>query len=105
MEGLERGDLVLATEVVRSYVALIRSVWRIAHDMAHADRTSEAGQRGLMNRVEELEEAGGANVEAIRAWRSHLGPEPWNQRVHDAIAGTRDTVERIARHVRDRYLY
>ena len=105
VEGLKRGDLALATEVVRSYVALIRSVWRIAHEMAHADRTSEAGQRRLMKGVEELEEAGGANVEAIRAWRSHLGPEPWNQRVHDAIAGTRDTVERIAGHVRDRYIY
>lgn len=105
VEGLERRDLALATEVVGSYVALIRAVWRIAHEMAHADRTSEAGQRGLVNRVEDLEEAGKANVEAIRAWRSHLGPEPWNQRVHDAIAGTRDTVERIARHVRDRYIY
>ena len=105
VEGLERGDLALATEVVRSYVALIRSVWRIAHEMAHADRTSEAGQRGLMKGVEELEEAGEANVEAIRAWRSHLGPEPWNQRVHDAMAGTRDTVRRIAGHVRDRYIY
>lgn len=105
VEGLERGDLALAAEVVGSYVALTWAVWRIAHEMAHADRTSEAGQRGLMNRVEDLEEAGKANVEAIRAWRSYLGPEPWNQRVHDAIAGTRDTVERIARHVRDRYIY
>ncbi len=105
VEAVERGDLALATEVVGSYVALIGAVWRTAHEMAHADRTSEAGQRGLMKGVEELEEAGKANVEAIRAWRSHLGPEPWNQRVHDAVAGTRDTVERIARHVRDRYIY
>lgn len=105
VEGLERGDLALATEVVGSYVALIRAVWRIAHEMAHADPTSEAGQRGLIKGVEDLEEAGKANIEAIRAWRSHLGPEPWNQRAHDAMAGTRDTVERIAGHVRDRYIY
>ena len=87
VEGLEREDLALAAEVAGSYVALLGAVWRIAHEMAHADRTSEAGQRGLVDCVEELEEAGNANVEAIRAWRSHLGPEPWNQRVHDAIAG------------------
>ncbi|SVD68606.1 uncharacterized protein METZ01_LOCUS421460, partial [marine metagenome] len=52
--------------------------------------------------VANLDAAGQANVDAIRAWRACLGPEPWHQRVYDAIAATRDTVDRIGRHIRRR---
>ncbi len=55
--------------------------------------------------LRQLSDAGAANADAIRAWRSDLGPEPWHHRVHDAIAATQQTVHRIDAHIRKRCLF
>ena len=55
--------------------------------------------------VTELEAAGAANVAMIEKWRGGLGPEPWHNRVHDAIAGTNNTVAEIARFIRECHIY
>ncbi len=89
VESLERPELPLATTVVCSYVELAKVIWSVSHSRARSD-------------VASLDAAGQANVDAIRAWRTCLGPEPWHQRVYDAIAATRDTVDRIGRHIRKR---
>jgi hypothetical protein len=105
VDGIERRDLALATRVVGSYVRLLQAVWHLSRANAYADAESAAGQQQLAAMMDSLETAGDDNVGAIRAWRAELGPEPWGYRVHDAIDATGDTVQRIARHVRDRRLY
>jgi len=52
-----------------------------------------------------LIQAGKENVSAITAWRSALGPEPWHQRVHDAIKGTERTVGDISQIIQGKYIY
>ncbi|HJP32951.1 MAG: glycoside hydrolase family 20 zincin-like fold domain-containing protein [Candidatus Latescibacteria bacterium] len=82
VETLERPELSLATGVVASYVAMAEAIWHVCHRGTRAD-------------LSRLEAAGAESVQAIRAWRSCLGPEPWHHRVHDAIAATEATVQRI----------
>ena len=103
--SLARRDLCLAAAVVGSYVGLTGAVWRVAHRYAHADLAELDEQTRLEADLIELESAGAANVSAIRAWRTELGPEPWHHRVYDAIAATEATVERICSHIRNRELY
>ena len=62
-------------------------------------------QQVLGEHVTALKASGARNVEATGAWRLHLGPEPWHQRVYDAIAETERTVHEIARFVEERYAY
>ena len=105
VEPLERPELPLATGVVRSYVELAQAIWTISHRCAHADLTQLEDQQALGADLARLEAAGETNMAAIGAWRTSLGAEPWHHRVHDAIAATRDTVQRIGSHVRDQILY
>jgi hypothetical protein len=105
VEPLERPELPLATSVVRSYVELAQTIWTISHRCAHADLTQLEDQQQLGADLARLEAAGETNTAAIGAWRMSLGAEPWQHRVHDAIAATRDTVQRIGSHIRDHILY
>ncbi|MEE2659213.1 MAG: glycoside hydrolase family 20 zincin-like fold domain-containing protein [Candidatus Latescibacterota bacterium] len=97
-------DAVRASKVVASYLAQWEALWHVAHDFAHGNLDHIEDQDRLSARVDDLERAGVANVEALTAWRRGLGPEPWNDRVHDAISGTQSTVQRISQHIRNRYL-
>lgn len=105
VESLDPPVLALATAVVRSYVEALRCLWHVSHLHAHADLTDVDVQAELRERVDALVQAGQQNMDAIAAWRSHLGPEPWQHRVHDAIAAMGDTVQRIRSHIHDRILY
>ena len=53
----------------------------------------------------ELEAAGGENGEALKVWRSGLGPEPWHYRVHDALEAVAMTVGEVKQFVSERYFY
>ena len=92
VESLERPELPLATTVVCSYVELAKVIWSVSHSRARSD-------------VANLDAAGQANVDAIRAWRTYLGPEPWHYRVHDALESTERTVREIGRFVEERYIF
>jgi hypothetical protein len=105
VEGLERPELLLATDVISSYVRLSRAIWHVSHLFAHADLRQLETQQQLAEELQRLDVAGIGNVEAIRSWRTSLGAEPWHHRVHDAIAATQDTVRRIDGHIRDNYLH
>ena len=105
VEGLERPELLLATDVISSYVKLSRAIWHVSHLFAHADLRQLETQQQLAEELQRLDVAGIGNVEAIRSWRTSLGAEPWHHRVHDAIAATQDTVRRIDGHIRDNYLH
>lgn len=93
------------TEIARTYVMLAHQIYLIAEKIATDDLRTLESQAILRKNVNMLREAGKANVEAIRKWRTALGPEPWHYRVHDAIKGTEDTVENIAVTVSSKYLY
>ncbi|HJN26817.1 MAG TPA: hypothetical protein QF604_02760 [Candidatus Latescibacteria bacterium] len=95
--------LILATDVISSYVRLAAAIWHVAHDHAHGDVDTVAVQKRLARQVDELVKAGAANVESIRTWRAQLGDEPWGHRVHDAIGATETTVPRIVDHIRQQH--
>ena len=101
----EYEDLAWETEVVDSYVGLAQGIYEIAELIATVvDLTPASTQAELHKAVDALELAGAKNLAAIRAWRRGLGPEPWHYRVQDALKGTAQTVEEIARIVRERHL-
>ena len=93
------------TAVVRSYVNLAKHIYEVAELVATDDLSTLESQDLLREHLSGLEKAGKENVEAIKAWRSALGPEPWNIRVHDAIKGTETTVKDIAQHITGKYFY
>ena len=103
--GFESPDCVNETRVVMTYVELARGVYRVAEKVSTRDLADPDVQMELQAALEALEAAGASNVAAIRHWRGTLGPEPWHNRVHDAIRGTESTVREIARFLRERYLH
>ena len=105
VQDLREPEFALATRVVRSYVALSQAIWNVSHHFAHLDLTDPETHAQLRADLQQLQQAGTSNVDAIVAWRTKLGPEPWHHRVHDATQATRDTVRRIDSHIRDRCLY
>ena len=101
----ERPDHVNETRVVMTYVELARCIYHVAEQVATRELADPNVQSQLDAALESLERAGGANVAAIRKWRAALGPEPWHNRVHDAIRGTETTVGEIARFLRERFIH
>ncbi|MBT7862683.1 MAG: hypothetical protein HN712_20375 [Gemmatimonadetes bacterium] len=97
-------DLILATDVVASYVGLAQAIWTVAHEHAHGDLQDVTCQRRLEDGTGALVAAGERNTAAIADWRRNLGEEPWQHRVHDAIQATSDTVRRITDHIRHQHL-
>jgi hypothetical protein len=95
----------LETAILVSYIDLAECIWHIAEWVATKKLEEVEEQRVLAEHVAHLKTSGTRNVDAIRAWRLHLGPEPWHQRVYDAIGGTERTVREIARFVEERYAY
>jgi len=95
----------LETGVVGSYLDLAEALFWVAEAIALGAYASAKEQQVLRSRLQALREAGEANAEAIRAWRSNLGPEPWHVRVHDAIGATQRTVGQICTYAEGRYLY
>ena len=102
--GFESPDCVNETRVVMTYVELARGVYHVAEKAATRDLADPDVQMELQAALKSLEAAGASNVAAIRHWRGTLGPEPWHNRVHDAIRGTEATVREIARYLRERYI-
>lgn len=102
---LEDGDFAAETRVVQSYVELARCIWQVAEKVAVSDLERLDEQAELGRSIDQLRQAGRHNAVAINDWRAALGPEPWHQRVHDAVQATEDTVEGICRFAEERYLY
>ena len=103
LDGKAHRQLILATDVVSSYVQLASAIWDIAHLHAHGDMGTPSRQRQLATASERLKKSGQANTDAIGTWRRQLGDEPWAHRVHDAIDATQTTVARILSHIRDQH--
>ena len=97
--------LVNETAVVRSYVKLMQAIYLIADQVAIDDLMTLNSQENLRANIDMLKQAGKENVSAIKTWRSALGPEPWHQRVHDAIKGTESTVSDISQIIKGKYFY
>ena len=95
----------LETSILASYIDLAETIWHIAEWVATKELADVEEQQVLGEYVTALKASGARNVEAIGAWRLHLGPEPWHQRVYDAIGGTKRTVQEITRFVEERYAY
>ena len=95
----------LETTILSSYIDLAENIWHIADWVAIKELADVEEQQVLGEYVTALKASGARNTDAIRAWRLHLGPEPWHQRVYDAIGGTERTVHEIARFVEERYAY
>jgi len=95
-QSLENPYLASETRVVRSYVDLAKQICHIA-TLAAASEPRDS--KRLKQAAARLQTAGKENAAAIRQWRAALGPEPWHQRVHDAIRGTEDTVAGILKAV------
>ena len=93
------------TEVVRSYVKLVKAIYGIAETLATAELAEAPIQEKLKRLLDELRQAGVENVSSLRKWRSALGPEPWHYRFYDAIKGTETTVGKIAQIVANKYFY
>ena len=104
-EAFESPHLANETRIVLSYVDLADAVYRLADQVATGDLTDLATQDALRESVDRLKRSGDANAAAIRAWRRGLGPEPWHQRVHDAIRATETTVAEISADILGRHLY
>ena len=73
--------------------------------VATDDLSTLESQDILRGYLSGLGRAGKDNVEAIKSWRSALGPEPWHYRVHDAIKGTETTVSDITNLIAGKYYY
>lgn len=93
------------TIVVHTYVDLAHRIWQIAELLATNELSHPQDQDTMRGHLAALRQAGEDNVEAIRAWRADLGPEPWHYRVHDALEGTKRTVCEISRFIEERYIY
>jgi len=94
-ERFKNPYLANETRVVLSYVKLAKYIYKIALLNWENKLTTEEEKNQLNNLIKELKDAGRKNIEAIKQWRSALGPEPWHYRVYDAIKGTKDTVSEI----------
>jgi len=103
--GIKDDSFSNETLVIRSYIELARTIYRIAEHVATGKLDNLADQECLAEFLLELETAGLDNSDAIRNWRKGLGPEPWHHRVHDAISATKDTVETVSSFIRNRYMY
>ena len=77
----------------------------MAEHLALHDLHELEDQEAIRDLLAALHRAGEDNVAALRAWRSHLGPEPWHYRVHDALQSTERTVHEIERFIAERYFY
>ena len=104
-EAFETPHLANETRVVLSYVDLADAIYRIAEQVATEDLTDLAIQDALRKSTDHLKRSGDANVAAIKTWRRTLGPEPWHQRVHDAIHATETTVAEISADILGCHLY
>lgn len=101
----ENPYLAHETAVVRSYVKLAQAIYLIVDLVATDELSTIESQDILRSHIDKLKQAGNENVEAIKTWRSALGPEPWHQRVHDAIKGTETTVNDISQIIAGKYFY
>ncbi len=93
------------TAVVRSYVKLAKAIYLIADQVATDDLSTLESQQTLKTKIDMLQQAGAENISAIKTWRSTLGPEPWHQRIYDAIKGTESTVNDISQTIEGKYFY
>ena len=98
-------DFALETTVVQTYIDLVHRIWQVAEFLATSMLNDPEDQTSMRGYLAALRQAGIANIEAIRTWRGHLGPEPWHYRVHDALKSSKRTVDEICRFVEERYLF
>ena len=98
-------DFALETTVVQTYIDLVHRIWQVAELLATSMLNDPEDQTSMRGYLAALRQAGVANIEAIRAWRGHLSPEPWHYRVHDALKSSERTVDEICRFVEERYLF
>jgi hypothetical protein len=104
-EKLPDPDFANETRVVIGHIKLAKSIYRIAQMVSTEDLEKIANQDKLKAEAAELEAAGKETTEAIRAWRTHLGPQPWHHRIDDALAGVENTVKDINLYVKYSLIY
>ncbi len=97
------------TQITKSYVQIMRDVYRLAAFTATHTLETPEDQAAVSDMLVELRAHGDANIAAIRAWRSHLGPEPeseWEaERIDRDMRYTQQTVDGIANYLAARYSY
>ena len=104
-ESFGEPHLANETKVVLSYIRLAEAVYSVAALVSDGDFTAHDNQDRLKGLIADLERAEKENTDAIRAWRTALGPEPWHYRVHDAISATESTVSSIKDIITGKYLF
>lgn len=96
---------LLETDIIGTYIDLSESIWQIAEILATNNLETENDQREIVKWIEKLRVNGEKNIEAIRTWRISLGPEPWHNRVYDALTATKITVDKISTFIEERYVF
>ena len=104
-ENAGYSHLAAESRVVKSYVDLAKQVYIVAEQVSTRDLASLEVQNDLRRTLADLKKAGDENIAAIRDWRAGLGPEPWHQRVHDAMSASSATVRDITSLITNKYLY
>lgn len=97
--------LASETKVVLSYIELAKNIYEIAELVATDDIRTVESQERLQKSIQSLKISGERNLLSIKEWRSALGPEPWHERVYDALNGTQTTVDNISEWLTNRYIY
>ena len=98
-------DLSAESRVVLSYVRLARQVYLAEEQASTMNIENLDNQQAIRRTLEDLKQAGAENMAAIHDWRAGLGPEPWHQRVYDAMKAADATVQGISQILKDKYLY
>lgn len=100
-ESFKNPALANETRVVMSYIKLARSIYKVAL-LNWREKDGLKSQKKMDELLKDLKTAGEENAEAIKAWRTALGPGKWHYRVNDAVNATEKTVAKITDVVQSR---
>ena len=84
---------------------LAESIWHIAEILATNNLDQQKDQKEIQKWLKKLSLNGEKNINAIRVWRTSLGPEPWHNRVYDTLTATQKTVDEICSFINERYIF
>lgn len=98
-------NYILETNIIGTYLDLAESIWHIAEILATNNLDQKKDQKEIQKWLKKLSLNGEKNINAIRVWRTSLGPEPWHNRVYDTITSTQQTVDEICSFINERYIF